>query len=108
MTIAAENGFEVGKIYRVKEGVNNVCYNAGMIVEFIWDDCSNMPLFKILECEEKYKTSDNKIHVYISDLSPISVDNTSDKSKSVLMSLQTYIKHQYPNDVVLNTLVNAI
>ena len=110
MTIAAENGFEVGKSYHVKEGVNRNYYTAGMILKFTWDDGSDMPLFKILEGKAKYETDDKKIYVYISDLSPISIDNTntSDESKSVLMSLQTYIKHQYPNDVVLNTLVNTI
>ena len=108
MTIAAGNGFEVGKNYRVKEGVNKNYYTAGMILKFTWDDSSDMPLFKILEGKAKYETDDNKIYVYISDLEPTSVDNTSDKSKSVLMSLQTYIKQQYPNDVVLSALVNAI
>lgn len=108
MTIADENGFEVGKNYRVKEGVNKNYYTAGMILKFTWDDGSDMPLFKILEGKAKYETDDNKIYVYISDLEQLSTDNTPDKSKSVIMSLQTYVKQQYPNDVVLNTLVNTI
>lgn len=82
MTIAAENGFEVGKNYRVKEGVVSAYWTAGMIVEFIQDDGSDMPLFKILEGNAKCKWPNNETHIYLCDLEPISVDNINGKQMS--------------------------
>ena len=108
MTIAADNGFEVGKSYHVKEGVDRAYWTAGMIVEFIQDDGSDMPKFKILKGNAKCKWPNNETHIYLCDLEPMSADTKTNKPKDVLMSLQTYIKQQYPNDAVLSALVNAI
>lgn len=82
MTIAAENGFEVGKKYRVKEGVDSAYWTAGMIVEFIQDDCSDMPRFKILKGNAKCKWPSNETHIYLCDLEPISVTDTKEKQMS--------------------------
>lgn len=82
MTIAAENGFEVSKSYRIKEGVNKEFYNGAMLVKFILDDGSNMPLFKILEGKAGTSTTGDKIYVAIHDLEPISVDKSNGKQMS--------------------------
>lgn len=99
MTIAAENGFEVGKIYRVKEGVYKNYHTTGMILKFIQDDGSDMPLFKILEGKAKYATDNNEIYVYIYDLEPTSVDNINGKQMSNKTEVQitTVIKEDTHN-----------
>lgn len=82
MTIAAENGFEVGKKYRLKEGVYKNYHTTGMILKFIQDDGSGMPLFKILEGKAKYATDNNEIYVDLFDLEPISVTDIKKKQIS--------------------------
>ena len=99
MTIAVENGFEVGKKYRVKEGVYKNYHTTGMILKFIQDDGSDMPLFKILEGKAKYATDNNEIYVDISDLEPISVDKSNGKQMSNKTEVQstTAIKEETHN-----------
>lgn len=108
MTAATEKGFEIGKCYRVKNNVDDNYYQGGMIVKFINDDESTIPLFEIMQGKGQVQTSDNKIYVDLDHLERPSVEDASDKSKAVLMSLQTYIKEQYPDDIVLRTLVSAL
>lgn len=108
MTAATEKGFEIGKCYRVKNNVAMSYYQEGMIVKFIEDDKTTVPLFEIMQGKGLVQTSDNKIYVDLCHLERLSVEDALDKSKAILMSLQIYIKQQYPDDIVLNTLANAL
>lgn len=91
MTIAAENGFEVSKSYRVKEGVDEDCYNGGMVVKFLIDDNSAMPQFEILEGEVRSLKKGDKIYVDIFDLEPISVTDIKEKQMSNKTEVQITI-----------------
>ena len=79
-----------------------------MIVKFIKDYKSTIHLFEIMQGKGMYQTDDNKIFVDLDHLERPSVEDASDKSKAILMSLQIYIKQQYHDDIVLNTLANAL
>lgn len=108
MTVATEKGFEIGKCYRVKNNVVEGYYQEGMIVKFIEDDASTAPLFEIMQGRGEIQMPDNEIYVKLDYLERPSIEDASDKSKAILMSLQIYIKQQYPDDIVLNTLANAL
>ena len=107
MTIATDMGFEIGKLYRVINDENSSYYKKGMVVKFIRDDESNCPLFVLISGESKCTTQDGYYYIDLCDLEPVESTGVS-KSNSTKPLLLLYIQQQYPNDKVLEALVESL
>ena len=107
MTIATDRGFEIGKLYRVINDENSSYYKKGMVVKFIRDDNSDLPLFELISGESKRTTRDGLYYVDLCDLEPVESTGVS-KSNSTKPLLLLYIQQQYPNDKVLKALVESL
>ena len=108
MTIATNMGFEIGKLYRVINDKNSSYYKKGMVVKFIQDDESDCPLFELISGEPRYTMPDDKYHyIDLCDLEPVESTGVS-KSNSTKPLLLLYIQQQYPNDKVLEALVESL
>ena len=107
MTIATDMGFEIGKLYRVIKGVAQLYYQEDMVVEFIEDDGTLYPYFKLVSGTPKERTIDNCFYVDLEDLESVEPEAypAVNDNKSILL---LYIQQQYPDDKVLKALVESL
>ena len=110
MTIATDNGFEIGKLYRAINDYGSSYYKNGMIVEFIKDDTSDAPWFVYVsgptgECI-RYSPG-QRIAIPLEHLVPVETPKTYEASTNKPLLL-LYIQQQYPNDKVLKALVESL
>ena len=107
MTIATDMGFEIGKLYRVIEGADSYFYQSGMVVEFVRDDNSACPLFKLISGNPKQSTPDGGCYIDLHDLEAAEPSKTYEAFTNKPLLL-LYIQQQYPNDKVLKALVESL
>ncbi len=107
MTPATALGFEIGKLYRVIEEDGGFFYKNGMIVIFVEDDGSHCPWFLYVSGPKGSSLTDTEQHIAVSlsGLEPIEPKETSLNNKALLLM---YTEQYYPDDKVLNTLVESI
>ena len=107
MTIATELGFEIGKLYRVIDDDGSSYYKNGMIVKFVKDDGGECPWFLYVSGPKGPSLTNTKqrIAVSLGGLEPVEPKEISSNSKALLFM---YIEQYYPNDKVLNALVESI
>lgn len=107
MTIATKLGFEIGKLYRVIDDEGSYFYKNGMIVKFVEDDDSKCPYFTYVSGPKRSSLTDTEQHISVSlsCLEPVEPKETSLNNKALLLM---YIEQYYPNDKVLNALVEFI
>lgn len=107
MTIATDMGFEIGKHYRVIKGVAQRYYQEGMVVEFIEDDGTRYPFFKLVSGTPEERTIDNCFYINLENLESVEPDAYPAVSDNKYL-LILYIQQQYPNDKVLKALVESL
>lgn len=105
MTIATDLGFKIGELYRVVDSAGNANLEDGMIVKFISDDGSSLPLFRYISGPIGSAMGDDAV-TYIKLNRLVPVEPTKSSSNKLLLLL--YIQQQYPDDKVLNVLVESI
>lgn len=111
MTIATDNGFKIGELYRVKhfpeEYSNPSYYTHNMIVRFTRDDSSNCPWFEYVSGPVGERTHHlREIRIFLWRLEPLVVSSESIKSNKDLLKL--YVKQHHPLDSTLIALVESI
>ena len=107
MTIATYNGFEIGKLYRVINDEESSYYKVGMIVRFSRDDGSNCPQFELISGKPKSTVFDGLYYIGLDDLELVETQDNHEYSTNKPLLL-LYIQQQYPNDKVLNALVESL
>lgn len=107
MTVATELGFEIGELYRVIDEDGSSFYKNGMIVKFVEDDDSHCPWFLYVSGPKGAMVTHPKRYIAVSlnCLEPVEPKETSSNTKTLILM---YIEQYYPNDKVLNALVEAI
>lgn len=107
MTIATDKGFEIGKHYRVIKGVAQLYYQEDMVVEFIEDDGTDCPRFKLISGTPAKRTNNNGLYINLEDLKPVEPKTypAASNNKSILV---LYTQQQYPDDKVLKALVESL
>lgn len=107
MTLATELGFEIGKLYRVIDDEGSSFYKNGMIVKFGEDDDSDCPWFLYVSGPKgaSLVNTQQRIAVSLDGLEPVQTNETSSNNKALLLM---YLEQYYPDDKVLNALVEAI
>lgn len=105
MTIATDLGFKIGELYRVVDSAGNANLEDGMIVKFISDDGSSLPLFRYIYGPIGSAMGDDAVtFIKLNRLAP--VEPTKSSSNKPLLLL--YIQQQYPDDKVLKALVESL
>ena len=110
MTIATDNGFEIGKLYRVINDYDSSYYKNGMIVEFIKDDTSDVPWFVYVSGpigEIIRYNPEQRIAIPLEHLVPVETPKTYEASTNKPLLL-LYIQQRYPDDKVLKALVESL
>ena len=107
MTPATGLGFEIGKLYRVIDDEESSFYKNGMIVMFVDDDDSHCPWFLYVSGPKgsSLTNTEQRIAASLYGLEPAGPKETSLNNKALLLM---YIEQYYPDDKVLNTLVESI
>lgn len=107
MTPATALGFEIGKLYRVIDDEESSFYKNGMIVMFVEDDDSHCPWFLYVSGTKgsSLVNTTQRIAVSLYGLEPVEPKETSLNNKALLLM---YTEQYYPDDKVLNTLVEFI
>ena len=107
MTPATGLGFEIGKLYRVIDDEKSSFYKNGMIVIFVEDNDSHCPWFLYVSGTKGPSLVNTQQHIAVSlyGLEPVEPKETSLNNKALLLM---YIEQYYPNDKVLNALVEFI
>ena len=110
MTIATDMGFEIGKLYRVINDYDSSYCKNGMIVEFLKDDTSNAPWFVYVSGPMgeslRYKPH-HRVAISLDRLVPVETPKTYEAFTNKHLLL-LYIQQQYPNDKVLEALVESL
>lgn len=105
MTIATELGFKVGELYRVVDSAGNTNLEDGMIVRFISDDGTSLPLFRYISGPRGSAMGDDAVtFIKLNRLVPVEPAKSSSNKPLLLL----YIQQQYPDDKMLNVLVESI
>jgi len=114
MTIATNRGFKIGELYRVIDTYSEY-YKIDGIMKFVRDDGSTCPWFEHISGPEGTLLSgDGGIAVELEHLVPVESTSQSSEKASNATSLiikpllLLYIQQQYPNDKVLNALVESL
>lgn len=104
MTIAKDRGFEIGNLYRATEKSTGSYYVEGTILKFTEDDGSTCPWFEYVggPCGGDMTSVGQRLAVDLDEVVP--TDTPKITSKEILI---LYIQQQYPNDKVLQALVES-
>ena len=107
MTPATGLGFEIGKLYRVIDDEKSSFYKNGMIIMFVEDNDSHCPWFLYVSGTKgpSLVNTQQRIAVSLYGLEPVEPKETSLNNKALLLM---YTEQCYPDDKVLNTLVESI
>lgn len=111
MTPAEELGFKIGESYVLVETNHNSHLTTGQILEFLEDDDSSVPLFKVIGGESSAYEAGDEVYVDLRDLKPCNPHEPLDKSKEILDTnaiLKKYISTKYGNDSFLKFLVDSL
>lgn len=115
MTIATDLGFKIGELYRVVDSAGNANIEDGMIVKFISDDGSSLPLFRHISGTIGSAMGDHAgTFIKLNRLVHVEPTKSSERSQcdcTIAINkslLQLYIEQRYPDDKMLKALVEAI
>lgn len=109
LTPTQQQGFEIGKLYRVTNNEYNRYLDQGDIVKFTRDDESDCPWFKkTVKAGSYLETMPGEVAIDLSDLEPYEQPTTTKQKLSPQELLLMYVKQHYPEDRVMIAMVENI
>lgn len=111
MTPAEKLGFKIGESYVLVETNYNSHLTAGQVLEFLEDDNSSIPYFKVIGGEISAYGVGDKVCVDLRDLKLYNPHESLDKPREILDTntiLKKYISTKYGNDSFLKFLVDSL